>query len=179
MMTTGMSDEHDDRPQHLHLLHGGEAANCPEVPDPRAAKIVQLRLEGQTWEEIGAALRMDSKTVWRFRQRYSLDDLIAQAAVESLAAGVMGYRDSYFEAMRTTREIMRDPDQSAFVRLQAANSIRSAVEKTAEIAVSAKGAAGAERLAKVLEQIATEKLEQIVECSAPDGDPGRGPGSES
>ena len=148
-----------------------DCLDLPESSDPRVTLVVQYRLQGKTWGDIARSLELSPRAVWDLRQRHRLDELIDAQVADLHRSGMIALKQHLGEAIRTTAEIMRDPEAAAKDRLAAAKEIMGwSKAPTVALLPVVPGSA----LASEAEHTATEELEAVVVSSRPANDNSRG-----
>ena len=87
-----------------------DSRDLPDFPDPRAGRIVQLCLEGCTYEQIAATLRCDIKTVYNLRREYDLDPLVEHLAIEAGHATIRAYIAMRRKAFMKAAQLLEHED---------------------------------------------------------------------
>ena len=88
----------------------------PDLTDPRVPKIVHLAEQGLTWDEIAHELKCGAKTIWRLRQEWQIEAIIAQRNIDALQATQQERIALARESGKILREWLKsgDPDLQRF-----------------------------------------------------------------
>ena len=136
MEATAITDEqHDDD---LDAVEDSRA--MPDFADPRAAKILQLALEGRTWEEVAAESRLSIRTVFNIRRAEHLDELVTYLSNEGGRATIRAYMHMRRKAFLVAAKLMDDTEPEV-----ALGAVREALRYVAARDSSGEPAGGTER----------------------------------
>ena len=129
---------------------GDEAPESPILPNPKATRVLHLMEQGRTYGEIAAELKCDLKTIWRIRDRFSLDQLYRERAQERMVANARYMEHATRRALRVHEELMESDDER--IRLAAAKEVVGWTIKAAELAAARDTGGGA------AEKLTTDEL---------------------
>src|SRR5690606_21477455 len=92
-----------------------------DFSDSRAAEIVQLCLQGCTYEEIASHMRVSIRTVYEIRRKERLDELVDYLRMEAARATTDAYMALRREAFRTASELLKSSVDE--IRLEALDKV--------------------------------------------------------
>lgn len=87
-----------------------DCRDLPDFADPRVSRIVHLALEGCTWEQIAAELKISIRTVYNLRQEYDLDPLVDYLSVEGSKATIRAYLSMRRKAFMKAGKLLEHDD---------------------------------------------------------------------
>lgn len=79
-------------------------ANHKDFDDPLLIRMVRLRLEGKTWNEIAHLEGVRPNTVWKWRKEYDLDRYVAECVQDAIGAS----RAKFIQLGRKTEDVLED-----------------------------------------------------------------------
>lgn len=87
-----------------------DCRDLPDFADPRVSQVVQLALEGCTWSQIAAELKISIRTVYNLRAEHDLDPLIEYLSGEAGHATIRAYLEMRRKAFRKATQLLDHDD---------------------------------------------------------------------
>ncbi len=83
---------------------GPDEIKSPAIDDPRIVKVVQLLLAGKDYTEVAAELRIAPSTLWQWRNKHHLDEMVQNLSREAMEAT----RTAYYSAHKRMFQRLHD-----------------------------------------------------------------------